>query len=218
MILFEDNHLLFVNKRAGLLTQPTEASTTSLEEEIKAYLKTREQKQGNVFLHAIHRLDRPASGVVLFAKTSKALSRLNEALRNKKIEKYYLAIIEGIMSSEKDTLIHYLTHDDHVAKIVPKQHPEAKLCELRYEVLQHNYEKSLLGIELKTGRYHQIRAQLAATGHPILGDKKYGSTTLFPEQAICLHHARMTVPHPITQELLVVEAPMPLFWQVPKWR
>lgn len=211
-ILFEDNHLLFVLKPAGLATQPAAGCETDLETQVKAYLKEKYSKAGNVYLHAVHRLDRLVGGIVLFAKTSKALSRLNEAQRNKKIEKYYLAVCEGSFPHKEGKLEHFLIHDDFKATVGSTQDKEAKLSTLLYEVLGTKNAISLLKITLITGRYHQIRAQLQASNHPIIGDAKYGSHTPFRADAIALYHYKMTLKHPVTQEALTVEAPAPLSW------
>jgi 23S rRNA pseudouridine1911/1915/1917 synthase len=200
-ILFEDNHLLVVNKPAGLLTQPSGTDQDSLEAQAKAYLKEKYNKPGNVFLEAVHRLDKPVSGIVIFAKTSKALSRLNESLRSKQAKKIYRAWVEGIPKQKEATLEHYLQHGDFVASVVSKEHPEAKLARLSYKMLESKENSSLLEITLETGRYHQIRAQLAAIGHPILGDTKYGSKTT--AQEIALTHVRLEIEHPVTKEKML---------------
>ena len=211
-ILYEDNHLLFVNKKAGLLTQPTPLVSKSLEEEAKLYIKEKYQKSGAVFLHAIHRLDRLASGIVLFAKSSKALSRVNETLRGQGIKKEYLAIVEGQVKIERRTLEHFLVHDEHKARVATSNERGAKRSTLTYETLKAEKDKTLLRIALTTGRYHQIRAQLAAISHPILGDEKYGSKTPFFNDAIALHHFHMEFPHPVSKEIISVKAAPPAFW------
>jgi 23S rRNA pseudouridine1911/1915/1917 synthase len=203
-ILFEDNHLIFVNKPAGLLTQPQDNCTDSLETSVKAYIKEKYQKTGNVFLHAVHRLDRVVSGIVLFAKTSKALSRLNASIREKDVEKCYIALCEGHFEKKSGTLEHYLVHDDYKAVVCSKGSPDAKLSILSYTVIEEKDASSLLKITLTTGRYHQIRCQLSASGHPIIGDKKYGSKKSFEGDLIALHHYKMSINHPVTQERLTV--------------
>jgi len=208
-ILFEDNHLLFAEKAAGLLTQPA-GEEESLEDILKAFLKEKYQKKGNVFLHAIHRLDKPTSGIVLFAKSQKALERLNLAQRQHSIKKEYLAICEGHLSSGSRE--HILIHDEHRARVVPEGTPEGKLASLSYEVLQESDTFCLVLVTLETGRYHQIRAQFAASGHPVLGDTKYGSRHRFSRDAITLHHFRMTIPHPISHKPLTVTCEPPHFW------
>jgi len=209
-ILFEDNHLFVVNKPAGVLTQPSGTDQPSLEGICKQWIKEKHQKPGNVFLEAIHRLDKPVSGIVLFAKTSKALSRLQESMRNRKSKKIYIALVEGHLKESKGTLEHYLLHDDYRARIASQNEPEAKLARLHYSVLEHKEDDTRIEIELETGRYHQIRAQFSAIGHPIVGDKKYGSKVTFKNDSIALHHARLVIPHPITGALQTFESP-PLF-------
>lgn len=208
-LLFEDNHLLAVNKAAGVLTQPTDIQTESLETLLKSWLKEKYQKPGNVFLGIIHRLDRPVSGIVIFAKTSKALSRLNDAMRNREMRKTYLAIVEGKPPQEHGTLEHYLRHDEFRAEICQKNSPEAKIARLHYKTLKSAAQTTLLEVILETGRYHQIRAQFAAIGCPVAGDAKYGSTLNIPGGAIALHHARMELIHPVTRETLIIKAPAP---------
>ena len=207
--LFEDNHLLVLNKPAGLLTQPSGTEQDSLEQQAKAWLKVVYHKPGNVFLEAVHRLDKPASGIVVFGKTSKALTRLNSSMRAKQTRKIYWAWVEGSLSLDAGHLEHFLIHDDFHAKIVDAQHPKGKIARLTYHVLERKKERTLLEIELETGRYHQIRLQLAALGHPIWGDRKYGGQGKYEPEAIALHHRSLQLPHPISQTLLIFEAPPP---------
>jgi 23S rRNA pseudouridine1911/1915/1917 synthase len=202
-ILYEDNHLLAVNKPAGLLTQPSGTDQDSLETQCKAWIKEKYKKPGNVFLEAVHRLDKPVSGVVLFAKTSKALSRLNASMRSKAIKKTYYAYVEKLPPRSEETLEHFLIHDDYQARIAP----EGKLSRLHYRTLRKNGSHAVLEIELETGRYHQIRAQLAAIGCPIAGDYKYGAQEAYPYEGIGLHNQRMEITHPITNQGLTFEAP-----------
>lgn len=199
-VLFEDNHLLVVNKPAGLLTQPSGTNRDSLEDRAKAWIKDRYNKPGNVFLHAVHRLDLPVSGIVVFARTSKALSRLNEAMRQRETKKIYCALVEGTFPAAEGILEHTIIHDDFHAQI----HPQGKLARLKYRAMSTHVE-----IELETGRYHQIRLQLSAVGCPIVGDCRYGSTAPFQEGAIALHHHRMAFAHPVTGASLTLEAPIP---------
>lgn len=207
-ILYEDNHLFIVNKPAGLLTQPTKQEADSLETRAKLWIKEAANKPGNVFLHAIHRLDRPVSGAVTFAKTQKALERLNSAVREKQTIKRYLAWIENAPKTNVGTLENPLIHENYRAIV----HPSGKLARLSYRVLEKQPRKSLVEIFLETGRYHQIRAQFAHIGCPILGDAKYGSRTPFHENAIALHHDKLSLFHPTTKELIQVEAPLPSYW------
>lgn len=197
-VLYLDNHVLVVNKPAGLLTQPTESCSDSLEERAKAYLKKRFEKPGAVFLHAVHRLDKPVSGIVLFARTSKALSRLQEQLRNRKIRKVYFALVDQEPKKKSGELKHNLLRGSYKTEVAK----EGKEAVLHYEVVGQN----LLRVELVTGRYHQIRAQLAAVGSPIVGDKKYGSTKKFKNEGIALHHGEMLFSHPTTKEEISISS------------
>jgi len=201
--LYDENHVLVVNKKAGLLTQPNQSSEKNLEDLAKGYVKEKKQKEGRVFLHALHRLDKPVSGIVLFAKTSKALSRLSESMRNREVEKMYLAKVEGHLEEKSGELIHFVTHGSHRA-LVGK---EGKKAHLSYAVIQEEGDATLVEIVLHTGRYHQIRAQFSHIGHPILGDTKYGAK--FSEGNIALHHAKLTFPHPTTKELKTVTSNPP---------
>lgn len=203
-ILYEDNHLLIMDKPAGLLTQPADGSKDSLEEQAKNYIKVKFGKPGAVYLHAVHRLDKPVGGIVVFAKTSKALSRLNESQREKKWHKIYQAEVEGLFDAKSGALTHYLKHDDFVTLVSEKPAEGYKLSKLTYKVVQEKDSHSVVEIELDTGRYHQIRAQLSAAGHPILGDQKYGSHTSSPY--IALRHTRLQFPHPITGEPISIQA------------
>jgi 23S rRNA pseudouridine1911/1915/1917 synthase len=214
-IIYTDNHQLVVNKPAGLLTQPSGTDQDSLEAQAKQWIKEQTNKPGNIFLHAVHRLDKQVSGIVLFARTSKALTRLNDSMRSKHSHKHYLAAIEGTVSPSEGTLEHYLIHDHHHARVAQAQDPDAKLARLHYRVIKQQNNMTVVEIELETGRYHQIRAQLAAIGHPIIGDKKYGSRIDYAEDAIALHHYRLQVAHPITGTLQTFEAPLPAPWPFP---
>jgi len=207
-VIFVDNHILIISKPAGLATQPSEGNANSLEDMAKAWIKEEYEKPGNVYLHAVHRLDKPVSGLVLFARTSKALSRLNASMRDKEFKKTYTALIEGKIKQDQGILEHYLIHGDHKAIVSKKGAREAKLCRLHYKVLKKSVKGTLVEIDLETGRYHQIRAQFAAIGHPVVGDTKYGAraTGLGP-QKIALHQGEMSFPHPVTQELKTFSCP-----------
>ena len=204
-ILYEDNHMLALWKPHGLLSQPSGTAQENLEDLAKRWLKEKYQKPGDVYLHAIHRLDRAAAGIVMFAKTSKALSRLTASIRERQAKKLYEAWVEGTPSQEAGTLEHYLIHDSHQAQVVSEGTREAKLARLHYRVLKKEGLRTLLEIDLETGRYHQIRAQLAAIGCPIVGDAKYGAKMQSRHAGISLEHVRMELPHPITQAPLVVQ-------------
>ncbi len=205
-LIYEDNHLLVINKPAGLLTQDSGRNEENLEAWAKEWLKEKYQKSGNVFLGAIHRLDRQASGIVLFARTSKALSRLQKAMRLMQLRKQYISLIEGVPQALEGSLEHFIFHDDHRARIVSESFPGAKKARLRYRVLEKSSRGAMVEIELETGRYHQIRAQLAEIGHPIWGDVKYGSRIPWAP-GIALHHAELRVVHPITAVLHTFTAP-----------
>ena len=210
-ILYEDNHLLVVNKHCGDLVQPDPSGESALEDQIKQYIKQRDAKPGAVFLGVVHRIDRPVSGAVLFAKTSKALVRLNEMLREGRIRKVYWALTERTPDPEAGELRHYILRDARTnrsrALTVPKG--DAKLARLRYETLGVSDHYTLLGIELLTGRHHQIRAQLAAVGCPIRGDLKYGARRSLPGGGISLHSRSVEFDHPVRHEPVSVTVPVP---------
>lgn len=209
-ILYVDNHILVVVKPAGLATQPSLDNEDSLELQAKAWIKKEYQKPGAVYLHAVHRLDKPVSGLVLFARTSKALSRLNASMRSKEFTKKYTALVEGNIKADEGTLEHFLVHGDRKAFVASQGSPEAKLCKLHYKVLKRFVKATLLEIDLDTGRYHQIRAQFAAMGHPIVGDAKYGARpTRLAVKGIALHQGEMSFPHPVTKEEKTLACPLP---------
>ncbi len=176
-ILYEDNHLIAVFKPAGTLVQGDISQKRCLMDDIKDYLKQKYQKPGNVFLGLIHRLDRPTAGIVLFAKTSKGAARVSEQFRTHTVKKIYQAVVHGVVKEKSKTLVHYLhkNHNTNIVTIVSKNHEGSQLCELSYTLLRTNGKYSLLEVHLKTGRSHQIRAQLSEIGHPIVGDVKYGA-------------------------------------------
>ena len=176
-ILYEDNHLIVVNKRCGDLVQPDRETDDALENEIKAMIKVRDHKPGDVFLGVVHRIDRPVSGAVVFAKTSKALTRLNEMIRNGEIHKRYWAIVETPPNPEEGTLTHYIVRDGKTnrSRAYDKPKADGKKAVLNYQMIGGSTRYSLVEVELLTGRHHQIRAQLSSRQHPIVGDKKYGS-------------------------------------------
>lgn len=194
-ILYLDNHLLVVGKPSNLLTQPSPENPVSLEAIAKEYIRKKFDKEGNVFLHTVHRLDKEVSGIVVFARSQKALSRLNSQMRDQEFTKIYHALVQGDMEKKSQTLVHYLLHGDHRAIVTDQKNPQAKRCELTYTVIKKKDHYSLLKIELKTGRYHQIRAQLSAIGHPIVGDRKYGGTPL-ENGEIYLHQSEISFIHP----------------------
>ncbi len=207
-IVFCDNHLLVAGKPAGLLTQPDETGSGSLEQFAKEWVKREFHKPGNVFLHCIHRLDKPVSGLVLFARTSKALSRLNEQSRDQEIQRTYVAEVEGILPQKEGRLDHYLIHGDHKAIVGKEGDADAKHARLTFKTIRFLEHSTLISIELETGRYHQIRAQFSAIGHPIVGDGRYGAKT-GDADSIHLHCAKLALKHPVTQEILEFSSPAP---------
>lgn len=208
-VIYEDNHLLVVNKPAGMLTQPDTTGQPSLLEECRAWIKATHGKPGNVFLEAVHRLDKPASGIVLFAKTSKALSRLNASMRAKSARKIYQALVTGSLPQSEGTLVHYLVHGDHRAIVSHAKDPAAKESRLHYKLLRKGARATLVEIHLETGRYHQIRAQFAAIGCPLAGDIRYGGPPLVNGEGIALHHFSLEIAHPIGGEPMLFSAPAP---------
>ena len=210
-ILYEDNHLLVVNKHCGDLVQPDPSGESALEDQIKAYLKVRDAKPGAVFLGVVHRIDRPVSGAVLFAKSSKALTRLNEMLRQGRIRKSYWALTEQTPSPEEGELHHYIVRDarNNRSRAYDAPKPESKEALLRYRTLGRGTHYTLVEVELLTGRHHQIRAQLAKIGCPIRGDLKYGARRSNPDGGISLHSRCVEFTHPVSHETIRVTAPVP---------
>lgn len=200
-VLFEDNHLIAVAKKAGQTVQPEPGKPTSLEEEVKAYIKEKYDKPGDVFLGVIHRLDMPVSGIVLFARTSKALTRMNEIFKNRKVEKIYEAKVEGRPVKASDTLTHFLVRDEkkNITRAYPKPVPDAEKAMLMFEVKYENNSNSILRIKLLTGRKHQIRAQLGAISCPIAGDVKYGASRPNEDESIALTAVELNFEHPVTK-------------------
>ena len=212
-ILYLDSHLIAVCKPAGMLTQADDSGDESLMDQVKAWIKTEFNKPGNVFLGLIHRLDRNVSGVLLFARTSKGASRLSEQFRDKTTEKFYRAIVEGKPEREQASLSHHLRKEKALKSTVfQRPGKDTQHAELEYKTLKIYASTRLLEIKLHTGRFHQIRAQLAFIGHPILGDKKYGAKTPLPERQIALYAHRLIFKHPISKEKVCIESPPPPFW------
>lgn len=193
-VLFCDNHILVVFKEAGISTQAHTPGKISLEEIAKAWVKEKYNKPGNVFLEPIHRLDQAACGLVIFARTSKALSRLQQQMREQKIQKYYQVLVEGHLRVKKARLVHRLTHGDSKALL----DPNGKEAILEYEVQQYQDGNTLVEVCLITGRYHQIRAQFALIGHPVVGDTKYGAKKDSSQEGIALQHYKVHFTHPVT--------------------
>ena len=215
-ILYEDNHLIAVFKPAGVLVQGNrpvgERNEPTLMDEVKEYLKEKYKKPGNVFLGLVHRLDRPVSGIILFAKTSKGAARISEQIREREMRKIYHAVVDGQMKSPSGTLRNFLKKDEEkrIAKIVKER--EGDLAELDYETVKTNGKISLLKIELKTGRFHQIRVQLSAIGHPIVGDKKYGSKEQLSNGSIALCATELTFETATTGETKKIGIDWPEGW------
>lgn len=210
-ILYEDNHLLIVNKHCGDLVQPDPSGASALENQIKDFIKVRDAKPCEVFLGVVHRIDRPVSGAVLFAKTSKALVRMNELIRTGAIRKTYWAITEHCPDPIEGELRHWVLRDGRTnrsrAYDAPK--PEAKEARLKYRTLGASDNYTLVEVELLTGRHHQIRAQLAKIGCPIRGDLKYGARRSNRNGGISLHSRSIEFIHPVRQERIAVAAPVP---------
>jgi 23S rRNA pseudouridine1911/1915/1917 synthase len=217
-IIFEDNHLIAINKKAGQIVQGDKTGDIPLSELLKDFLKNKYQKPGNVFCGVIHRLDRPVSGIIVFAKTSKALSRMNELFRERETTKIYWAVVRGCPEENEKILIHYLKKNEKQNKsfVTNSSANDALRCELSYKVLKKGENYSLLEIAPLTGRHHQIRVQLAANGTPIVGDVKYGDKRANEDQSICLHARRLSFIHPVTKEKLTIEATTPeqKYWNI----
>ncbi|MBP5514905.1 MAG: RNA pseudouridine synthase [Bacteroidaceae bacterium] len=215
--LYEDNHIIIVSKRAGEIVQGDKTGDTPLSETVKLYIKEKYQKPGEVFLGVVHRLDRPVSGIVLFARTSKALTRLSEMFRTRAVRKTYWAIVGNQPPQEEGTLTHWLTRNpkNNTARAYDKEVPNSKQAVLDYRVIARSERYWLLEIDLHTGRHHQIRCQLAKIGCPIKGDLKYGAPRSNPDGSISLHARRITLEHPVSHLQIDVTAPVPddSLWQ-----
>lgn len=210
-ILYEDNHLLVVNKHAGDLVQSDPDGTEAIEDQIKAMLKIRDHKPGAVFLGVVHRIDRPVSGAVIFAKTSKALARLNEMIRRGEIKKCYWAITESRPEDEEGELHHWIVRDakSNRSRAYARPKGDGKEARLTYRVLGASTNYTLVEVDLKTGRHHQIRAQLSAIGCSIKGDLKYGAKRSNRDGGISLHSRRVEFLHPVGGRPVSVTAPVP---------
>lgn len=210
-IIFEDNHLLVINKNAGQLVQGDKTGDESLLESIKNFIKIRDHKPGNVFLGLVHRIDRPTSGLVIYAKTSKALSRLTQMVKNREIKKTYWAVVAKEMIPQTQRLVHYLKKNEknNKAIIFTKSTEGAKEAILTYNIIKTLDNYLLLEIDLETGRHHQIRAQLSKIGASIKGDLKYGAPRSNPDGGISLHARKLEFIHPVTKEHIEIIAPVP---------
>ena len=210
-IIFEDNHLLVINKKAGQLVQGDKTGDLSLLDLIKNFIKIRDKKPGNVFLGLVHRIDRPTSGLVIYAKTSKALTRLTQMVKNREITKTYWAIVPKEMIPKSQRLIHYLQKNEKTNKatVFIKPTNTAKESILNYQIIKILDNYQLLEIDLETGRHHQIRAQLSKIGVPIKGDLKYGAPRSNQDGGISLHARKLEFEHPVTKEKIEILAPVP---------
>ena len=210
-VVYEDNHIIVVNKTASEIVQADKTGDTPLSETVKQYLKEKYQKPGNVCLGVTHRLDRPVSGLVVFAKTSKALTRLNEMFRTSEVKKTYWAVVKNAPKEPEGELVHFLVRNEKQNKsyAYDKEVPKSKKAILDYRLIGRSENYYLLEVDLKTGRHHQIRCQLAKMGCPIKGDLKYGSPRSNPDGSICLHARRIRFVHPVSKELIELEAPLP---------
>ena len=210
-ILYEDNHLIIINKLPGELVQGDETGDITLADKVKEYLKITYNKPGNVYLGIPHRLDRPTSGIVVYAKTEKALVRLNEAFKGSSVKKTYWAVVDNMPKKTESTLIHYIVRNSANNKIVayPKEIKGSKLAKLDYRLIGSSDKYYLIEIALHTGRHHQIRAQLAAIGLHIKGDLKYGFPRSNPDGGIHLHARKIVFTHPVKKEEITIIAPPP---------
>ena len=210
-ILHEDNHIIAINKRVGDIVQGDKTGDQPLSDVVKEYIKEKYNKPGEVYLGVVHRLDRPTTGIVVFAKTSKALTRLNEMFKNRDTQKTYWAVVKKTPEPQEATLEHYLTRNtkNNTSKAHIKEVPDSKLAKLDYKVIYKLTHYSVLEINLHTGRHHQIRTQLAAIGCPIKGDLKYGFNRSNPDGGIHLHARKLDFIHPVSKENVSLLAPLP---------
>jgi 23S rRNA pseudouridine1911/1915/1917 synthase len=210
-ILHEDNHIIVINKRVGDIVQGDKTGDKPLTEVVKEYIKDKYNKPGDVFLGVIHRLDRPTTGIVVFARTSKALSRMNALFSNRETQKTYWAIVKNKPQNSEAKLVHYLKRNEknNTSKAHTNEVPESKLASLDYQTIASLQNYYALEINLHTGRHHQIRAQLSAIGSPIKGDLKYGFDRSNPDGGIHLHARKLVFTHPVSKENIEVIAPTP---------
>ena len=210
-VVYEDNHIIIVNKTVSEIVQGDKTGDTPLSETVKQYLKEKYQKPGNVFIGVTHRLDRPVSGLVVFAKTDKALSRLNEMFKNGEVKKTYWAVVKSPPPQDEGELVHYMVRNEKQNKsyAYDREKPGGKKAVLHYRLIGHSQNYYLLEVDLKTGRHHQIRCQLAKMGCPIKGDLKYGFPRSNPDGGICLHARHIRFVHPVSKEWIEIEAPVP---------
>jgi len=210
-VIYEDNHIIIVRKEAGEIVQGDKTGDIPLSEAVKAYIKEKYGKPGNVFVGVPHRLDRPVSGIVVLARTSKALSRLSEMFRTGEVKKTYWAIVKNMPPKSEDELVHYLVRNEKQNKsyAYDKEAPDSKKAILHYKLIGKSDNYFLLEVDLKTGRHHQIRCQLAKIGCPIKGDLKYGAERSNPDGSICLHARKVSFLHPVKKVMIEAEAVVP---------
>lgn len=210
-ILHEDNHIIVINKRVGDIVQGDKTGDKPLSDVVKEYIKEKYNKPGDVFLGVVHRLDRPTTGIVVFARTSKALTRLNELFSNRETQKTYWAVVKNMPPKLEDNLVHFLKRNEknNTSKAFIKEVPDSKKASLDYKIIKELDNYFALEINLHTGRHHQIRAQLQAIGCPIKGDLKYGFDRSNPDGGIHLHARKLTFIHPVSKDELKITAPTP---------
>jgi 23S rRNA pseudouridine1911/1915/1917 synthase len=210
-ILHEDNHIIVVNKRVGDIVQGDKTGDKPLSEVVKEYIKDKYSKPGEVFLGVVHRLDRPTTGIVVFARTSKALTRMNELFSNRETQKTYWAVVKNKPAKQEDKLVHFIKRNEknNTSKAHSNEVPDSKLASLEYKIIKELNNYFALEINLHTGRHHQIRAQLSAIGSPIKGDLKYGFDRSNPDGGIHLHARKLFFTHPVSKENLSIIAPVP---------
>lgn len=209
-VLYEDNHIIVVEKKPNILSQSDITGDIDLLSMVKKYIKERYNKPGNVYVGLVHRLDRPVGGIMVFAKTSKAAKRLNEQIKNHEFKKTYLAVLDGTLKNKNDKLVNYLYKDEKLKKsmVVDKSHLKAKLSELNYEVIGYNDDKTIVKINLITGRHHQIRVQFGNIGYPLVGDQLYGKEN---KKQIMLYAYKLEFIHPTTKEKMTYQI-------LPEWK
>ncbi|MBL4939397.1 MAG: RNA pseudouridine synthase [Lutibacter sp.] len=210
-VLFEDNHLIVINKQSGDIVQGDKTGDTPLSDIVKDYIKDKYNKPGNVFLGVVHRLDRPTTGIIVFARTSKSLERFNKMLRNKEVKKTYWAVVKNKPEKDIDTLIGYLKKNpkNNKSTSYSSEIKDSKKAILHYKLIKSLNNYHLLEVDLETGRHHQIRCQLSAIGSPIKGDLKYGFDRSNKDTSIHLHARNIKFTHPVTKETIFITAPTP---------
>ncbi|MFW5908188.1 MAG: RluA family pseudouridine synthase [Desulfosalsimonas sp.] len=214
-VFYEDNHLLVVYKPSGLLIQGDRTGDASLPDLAKQWIKIRYQKPGKVYLALVHRLDRPVAGVTVFARTSKAASRLSDQFRSKEVQKRYLAVVEGLVDKPEEELVDYIQRHGPTSTIKDSPAEQSRKARLYFRVVDRDRERSLLEIDLFTGRHHQIRAQLANIGFPIVGDLRYGASAPLPQRQLALFAQKLAFTHPVKKETISIVSPLPMGWPWP---